>query len=419
MIAGDLDFLVVYGDREHAANIAYLSGFDPRFEEALLLLSRNGRRKLLVGNECLGYLPDGQSELEVELFQDFSLLGQPRGTSRSLGTILQEFGIGPGSRVGCAGWKYFPDKSALEIPSYIADLLRELTGNSDRVVNATDLFMNPRDGLRITNMAAELAQFEFAATHCSRSSLEMLQRIEVGSRERDLARYLDSAGLPLSCHSMISFGEKTKRGLSSPSDNIARLGNPYTMALGVQGNLVSRAGAVAHSPEDLPAETREFYPRFAANYFEVVATWYSTVKIGAVGGEVVRAVDERRNDELFKFALNPGHYIHTDEWVNSPFFEDSDIPLRSGMALQMDIIPLSQGPFCYANMEDGIALADEQLRAEIAGTYPDMWSRVEARRNFMQEVIGIALDPSVLPLGNTTGWFAPYILEPALAFVNR
>ena len=34
--AAGFDGLAVYGDREHAANIAYLSGYDPRFEEALL-----------------------------------------------------------------------------------------------------------------------------------------------------------------------------------------------------------------------------------------------------------------------------------------------------------------------------------------------------------------------------------------------
>jgi hypothetical protein len=34
----ECDWLVVYADREHLANIAFLSGYDPRFEEALLLL---------------------------------------------------------------------------------------------------------------------------------------------------------------------------------------------------------------------------------------------------------------------------------------------------------------------------------------------------------------------------------------------
>jgi len=31
------DVLVIYADREHSANLAWLSGFDPRFEEAFLL----------------------------------------------------------------------------------------------------------------------------------------------------------------------------------------------------------------------------------------------------------------------------------------------------------------------------------------------------------------------------------------------
>ena len=34
MDARGYDRLVVWADREHSANLAYLSGFDPRFEEA-------------------------------------------------------------------------------------------------------------------------------------------------------------------------------------------------------------------------------------------------------------------------------------------------------------------------------------------------------------------------------------------------
>ena len=36
-----LTHLVVYGDREHFANLAYLTGFDPRFEEAVLIVGAN------------------------------------------------------------------------------------------------------------------------------------------------------------------------------------------------------------------------------------------------------------------------------------------------------------------------------------------------------------------------------------------
>ena len=33
-----LSHVVVYGDREHFANLTYLTNFDPRFEEAVLIV---------------------------------------------------------------------------------------------------------------------------------------------------------------------------------------------------------------------------------------------------------------------------------------------------------------------------------------------------------------------------------------------
>jgi hypothetical protein len=37
--AASIDSLLIYADREHSANLAWLTGFDPRFEEALLVLA--------------------------------------------------------------------------------------------------------------------------------------------------------------------------------------------------------------------------------------------------------------------------------------------------------------------------------------------------------------------------------------------
>ena len=222
-----LDVLAIYADREHSANLAYLTGFDPRFEEALLLLSAEGRRKLLVGNECQGYLPDVRAlGLEIVLFQEFSLLGQPRGSSKPLRTILRAFGIGKGTRVGAVGWKYFTGgllpAGALDVPSYLADMLRELSGAPQRVVNATDIFMDSRDGLRVSNEPEQIAQFEYAACVSSAGVLALLRHLRAGVREDALEKHLDSRGLPLSCHRMVSFAEKAQRGLSSPSANRAR-----------------------------------------------------------------------------------------------------------------------------------------------------------------------------------------------------
>ena len=52
IVQRDLDILLVYGDREHFANLVFLTAIDPRFEEALLLLDRKGARLLLLGNEA-------------------------------------------------------------------------------------------------------------------------------------------------------------------------------------------------------------------------------------------------------------------------------------------------------------------------------------------------------------------------------
>jgi hypothetical protein len=139
---------IVYGDREHFANLAYLTGFDPRFEESLLIVGRTATPLILVGNECEAYLGisslHNAGRLRHERFQSFSLLGQPRDRSRAVREILAGEGIGPAARVGAVGYKYFsnaehPDAAhALDIPSYIADTLRNLAG-SDKVFNATDL----------------------------------------------------------------------------------------------------------------------------------------------------------------------------------------------------------------------------------------------------------------------------------------
>ena len=48
------DRIVVYADREHSANLSYLTGFDPRFEEAILIVGPADDPAILVGNECWG-----------------------------------------------------------------------------------------------------------------------------------------------------------------------------------------------------------------------------------------------------------------------------------------------------------------------------------------------------------------------------
>ncbi|MER8913588.1 aminopeptidase P family N-terminal domain-containing protein [Mesorhizobium sp. M0761] len=412
-----LDAFAVYGDREHAANVAYLSGYDPRFEETLLVIVPGSQPKLLVGNEGWGYAEICDGPYQRVLYQTFSLPAQPRDRSASLSDTLAACGLKAGQKIGAIGWKPFGPgdggfgETTLDLPSFIAGTLRTLAGDRGAVVNAANLLMNPSDGLRAINEADQLASFEFAATFSSQGLRNVLGNIEPGMSELQAARLMGINGLPLCCHPMLSAGRRAPYGLPSPRLDIIKRGDPVTMAYGIQGSLNARAGFLVESAAELPREIDDYIDKLVAPYFAAVVDWYETIGIGAAGGALWKAVHDRIGDPFFGVSLNPGHLVHIDEWMHSPVFSGSDIKLRSGMALQVDIIPATGTSYFTTNIEDGIALADEALREEIAARYPEAWRRIEARRAFMGDVLGIRLKPEVLPFSNIPAFLPPFWLS--------
>jgi hypothetical protein len=149
--------LVIYADREHSANVAYLTGFDPRFEEAILIVGPSGDPALLVGNECYAMAGAAPLPLRRHLFQDLSLPSQPRDRSRPLAEILREEGIARGTRIGVVGWKTYATVEMSDVPAFIVDELRRITGTSGTVENATRLLIDAADGLRVTSEVEQLA----------------------------------------------------------------------------------------------------------------------------------------------------------------------------------------------------------------------------------------------------------------------
>lgn len=419
--ASGLDALVVYGDREHAASVAYLTGYDPRFEETLLVLTPNHPPHLFLGNEGWGYAELAAGPFERVLCQTFSLPAQPRAGQRPLADLLAAAGLRPGARIGAVGWKVFTaedpgsDASWLDLPEFIARALRAIGPTT----NATGLFINPADGLRTVNDADQLACFEFAATFASQSLRRVLAEIRPGMTELQAARLMQLNGLPLGCHPMLSGGPRARFGLPSPTLAVLSRGMPVTMAVGIQGALSARAGFLAAGPEDLPPAIRDYAEKLVAPYFAGVAAWYETLAIGATGGDLHAAVMAHLADPFFGVSLNCGHTIHIEEWLHSPVFAGSTIPLRSGMALQADVIPATGGDYFTTNMEDGVALADAALRAELAARHPGAWARIQARRAFMTEVLGIRLRPEVLPFSNLAAALPPFWLAPGRVMALR
>jgi Xaa-Pro aminopeptidase len=406
------DRLVVYADREHSANLAYLTGFDPRFEEAILVLGPDGDPAILVGNECFGMAGAAPLPMRRHLFQDLSLPSQPRDRSRSLTEILGEEGVTTGARVGVIGWKAFAERSMLDVPSFLADELRELTGPGGAVDNAVDLLIDPADGLRVINEVEQLAAMEAAACTTSSGVHRLLSELRPGMRERDGVALLGWDGTPLTCHLMLTAGPRARYGLLSPGDRAIERGDPFTVAFGIWGALNCRAGFVAEDAAGLPESIRDYVDRLVGPYFAAVAEWYGALRIGQTGGALHAIIERHLGDPFFGIFLNPGHQIGLDEWVNSPIGSGSTIELRSGMAFQVDIIPATGTPYFTTNIEDGIALADETLRADLADRYPDAWARIQERRRFMRDAIGIELHPDVLPFSNIPAYLPPFILRP-------
>ncbi len=406
------DRIVVYADREHSANLAYLTGFDPRFEEAILVVGDATEPAILVGNECFGMAGAAPLPMRRELYQDLSLPGQPRDRSRPLSDILAGEGVTDGARVGVVGWKPYTDTSMLDVPSVFADELRSLTGPRGTVENAVDLMIDASDGLRVINEVEQLAAMEAAACTTSSGVRSVLTGLRPGMRERDAVALLGWDGSPLSCHLMLSAGPRAAFGLLSPGDRPIERGDPFTVAFGIWGALTCRAGFVVEDASDLPEAIGDYVERLVGPYFTAVAEWYRALHIGQTGGALHAIIDRHLGDPFFGIFLNPGHQIGLDEWVNSPIRRGSSIELRSGMAFQVDIIPATGSPYFTSNIEDGIALADPSLRAAFASGYPEAWARIGARRRFMADALGIELHPDVLPFSNIPAYLPPFLLRP-------
>ncbi len=230
--------------------------------------------------------------------------------------------------------------------------------------------------------------------------------------EYDLCSLAGLRGQPVSFHPLVLSGERTSLGLGSRSARRIALGDPIVAAIGYWGSNTARAGFVARSEEDLPASIADYVERLVGPYFRAAVAWYETVGISVTGGELYAAAMEHIGDPFFGVTLNPGHLIHLEEWLSSPVWKGSTIPLVSGMYWQVDMIPATGGPYFTTNIEDGIALADAELRAELAVTYPEVWARIEARRSFMRDVLGIHLRPEVLPFSNMPAYLPPFWLAP-------
>ncbi|MBI4932421.1 MAG: M24 family metallopeptidase [Actinobacteria bacterium] len=419
-----LTHVLVYGDREHVGNILWATGFDPRFEEALLVVGPNDPPLVLAGNECLSYVAASPlhvtGELRRELYQPFSLPSQPRDSSRRLADILRDEGVGSGSRVGIVGWKYLTTlehddpEHAVDVPTHLADTVRSLVG-WDAVVNATDLLIHPRYGLRACAGADEIAMWEYANAEASRATWALVDTLPSAVREGwtdlDVVREARVGGLPLGCH--LTFAVGGSPGLGGPTGRVIRRGDSLGFNLCHWGANICRAGWIAEGPDDVAPEVRDYVEAYVGPYVSAISEWLAMMVPGTRGGDVYDLIHRRLPDDVYGIDLNPGHLIAYEEWMSSPIAAGSDDPLRSGMVLQIDIIP-THPVYFSTRMEEGIVIADESLQAELDARHPEVIGRCRARRAFMRDTLGFDVPDTVLPLSDVAGMVTPWFLRPDL-----
>lgn len=418
MKAAHLSHVLVYADREHFANMEYLIGHDPRFEEALLVIDVNNHMTLFIGNEGWGHTQALPVPVERILFQSFSLQGQPRQNPKPLHTHFRKLGINKESRLGLIGYKFFlanelaDAETRTDFPSWLVEELQQLTPRK-QMSNVTAFMTGYPSGIRMSlRTAKEIAYYEQIAERSAQSVIRMLKLLKPGISEIELTALAAMDAFPISAFPMIQFGEEhVSIGLRSPNEQPLKLGDPVCICRALRGALVSRAGVAAYDEATLNMNRKRALQDFYRPYWSALAAWYETLGIGVSGGALYECIHSRMGARRFGLVLNPGHNIGADEWTNSPVFRDSPLILSDGMYLQSDVIASHANPVYTAIMEDGIVLASKNLQQKLAIQYPETWSRIQTRQSFMKNTLGIQISEEVLPLSSLCGVYFPFFLD--------
>lgn len=409
------DTLIIYADKEHGGNFEYLTGFIPRFEEGLLLLDKSGDCTVILGNENLKLARFSRVPVSLMHSPFFSLPNQPMDNEAPLETIFKNASLNARKKVGLAGWKMFTPAAGngrdyIDLPYFIVDAIKNALSEEAVLENAVHLFIGGHSGARATCNANEIAHYEYGANLASNCILDALNAIEPGIKEVELGTLLAAEGQYNTVVTIAATGSRFDKANIYPTYRKVLQGDPLSLTTGFKGGLSSRTGFVISEESELPESQKDYLERMAKPYFAAVAGWLEKIKIGMPGGALYDLIEQIFPKERYGWHLNPGHLVSDEEWMSSPIFHGSSEQLKSGMIMQIDIIPSVPG-YTGVSAEECIALADTQLQQAIREAYPAMWKRIETRRKYLREELRINLSDDVIPLSNSVAYLRPFYLK--------
>lgn len=418
MKENDLDSIVVWADLEHGNNFEYLVGFLPRFEEALLVLHKDGTAEIVLGNENLNKASKSRIPVTPVHMPHFSLPNQPMKTDKSVSEILKQCNLSQDKKIGLVGWKNFTSKydensELFDLPSFVVEALKKNLPNT-KFVNATFIFIG-ENGARCTNNANEFAHYEFGAALAGNCMLKAMDKLDVGVSEMEVADELDAGGQTHSVVTIMATGARFEKANMYPTNKKIKLADPLSITTGFKGGLQSRGGYAVHDENELPENLKGYLDAVAKPYFNAVVHWLENIHIGMKGRELYDSIENVLPKEKYGWTLNPGHLCADEEWLSSPVYPESEEVLKSGMLFQIDIIPSVSG-FGGISCESGVMIADKELRDSIASEYPGIWDRIVKRQEYMKNELGIQISDEILPTSMATAYCKPWLLNKEMAF---
>ncbi len=416
----EIDVLVIYSDIEHGNNFEYLTGFLTRFEEGLLVLHRNRDSYLLLGNENLKMVNHCRIKSSLVHVPFFSLPNQPMDNDKKMEDYFVEAKITGEMKVGIVGWKKFSSKNydntkLFDMPYYIVESLNNIVNQS--LFNAIDIFIG-ENGARTTNNANEIAHYEFGSSLASDNVFEVIDNLKIGLSEMEVANGVSSYGQKTTIVSTIATGNRFQYANLYPSNKEIKLGDKISISTAYKGGLTCRVGYAVSNQEELSSEVSDYLDKLVYPYYHSYVCWLENVKIGMSGKEVYNLIESVLPKSEYNWTLNPGHLTADEEWLTSPIYPDSSEKLKSGMIMQVDIIPSLKG-YAGVNCESGIVLADKKLRDEIEKEYPKLFEVFTKRRDYIVNELNISLSEDILLTNDTVAYYPMFLLNSSLVVCKQ
>lgn len=413
-----LSSLIIYADKEHGSNFEYLTGFIPRFEEALQILNVDGTSVLVLGNENFNKTKFSRVISDGIKASVFSLPNQPIHPLSELTELLKEAHIDASGKVGIVGWKIIPQMAHdYDVPAFIVRAIQNVV-EEQKLINATYIYIDAATGARITNNANEIAHYEYGASLASDSVLSAMNALEVGVTEQEVGNYLQSNGMFPNVVTITAFGNRFVNANIYPTNKQLQNGDKVALTVSYRGGLSSRSGYAVTDLIQIEQIDSGYYEEVMLPYFSAYVYWLEHIKIGMTGGAFFKAFHDIYPQSTYGWELNPGHLVANEEWMCSPLYEESDALIQSGMIFQVDFIPIQAG-HNGVSAESTVALADKELREDIQKKYPEMWNRIVQRKSYMKDVLGIQLSDELLPLTSTLAYYRPFLLDKEVALVKE